>query len=437
MSTHRTQNGRMMKTLLTTCTLASLLAGAALVGCASDDEATTGGETTDAGNDAVTNTGDASTTTDASPSSDAGTQTDADAAPSIPRDPFDASAPEIVCATTPCMKSIVASSRTFCATDTNDVIRCWGDPGPMGNFVNQSTTNAGATPVTLGGVGPVRDFAMADYETCVVTTTGEVNCFGAYSPDPTPVANVAGAKKVSNNDRRCAVLEDGTAWCWGSSYSLGFDEGSLSIPGDPLVDLRVQRESAFMLGESGALLSWGTQRESMGRGLVVSPDLTPSPVLDLPPVLQIAPTDDHICALAKDGRLFCWGRADSGGLGLGYVRHEFLPVEVQFPGPAVPSAIFASQTHSCARMTDGTLTCWAISNMFGELGYVDTAGVYIPTTVTSLTKKVASVALGQYSTCALLVDGSVQCFGANDSGQQALGTHDQARHPFPTTVVFQ
>jgi len=412
--------------------LSGALAGV-LLACSSDDE------------DPVTPAGPDGSTSDASTAADSNTtppsieDAGADADAAKPRPPFDASAPEVKCAVTPCNTAIVAGPKNYCTTAADGVVRCWGEPSTLGVFIDAAAPEPGATPVAIGGLGKIVDVGIGSYDTCVASNDGGVFCFGQASAEPVLVPNIVGAatRLAIGDDRKCAVLGSGDLSCWGSSYATGTEEGVVDLDGEKVVDARMQWISAFALSTKGTLFSWGSERYSLGRVTAVSPDLTPSPVIGLPPIFQMAASDSHVCALSVDGRLFCWGRADSGALGLGYIRHEFFPVEVLFPGPAYPTKVVASQTHSCARMTDGTLTCWANLNFYGELGSAATAGVYAPTQVKSVTKPVADVAIGNGSTCAVLVDGSVQCWGDNSSGQLGQATRDSVRHPVPQTVKFQ
>jgi alpha-tubulin suppressor-like RCC1 family protein len=410
--------------------IGSVVTAAVLLACGDDDGVR---PTSDAGADAQPETG---TPDVATVPSDAGTDAP-EPDTSVPRPPFDASTPAVACAVTPCIARIVAGPRNYCAIATDGVVRCWGDPGNLGDMVDSSLPNAGATPVTITGVGDIVDVGISSYGICAALTDGTVSCFGSQSSTPELVPDISGAKKLAvGDDRKCALSSSGVVTCWGDSYSTGQGTATVALGTDVATAMRMQWGSAFVLGASGTLYSWGTERYSLGRSTAVSPDLTPAPVTDLPKVLQFTASDSHVCAVTLDGRLYCWGRADNGALGLGYVRHEFLPVEVAFPGPAYPAQVAAAQSHSCARMTDGTLTCWGNSNRTGELGYAANGGVYIPNEVVSLTKRVVDVALAESSTCVVLEDGSVQCFGDNTSGQLAQSTRDSFRHPTPTTVVF-
>lgn len=424
-----------MKTIRSTIAAGAVLAASSfmaaglLLACASDDAPAGPIGEADASGDAQPDTG-------VDPLDDAGPDvTDA----SVPdfRPPFDAAAPSVNCAVTPCIKQIVAGPKNYCAIATDGVVRCWGEPSTLGAFVDAAAPNPGATPVDLAGIGDVVDVGIGNYDTCVASADGGVSCFGSTSKTPEPVPDVTTAKKLAiGDDRKCAVLESGVLHCWGFSWSTGQTDGVVDLGGKKVVGARMQWGAAFALASDGTLFSWGTEQYSLGRSTAISPDLVPAPVIGLPPALQVAASDSHVCALTKEGRLFCWGRADYGSLGLGYVRHEYFPVEVLFSGPVYPTKIVAAQTHTCARMTDRKLRCWGGMNRQGQLGYTSTAGAYLPTEVTILAKDVVDVAVAEDSTCVVLEDGSVQCFGDNSAGQLGLSTRDTFRHPYPSTVAF-
>jgi len=368
-----------------------------------------------------------------------GDASDDDASEAAPtRPPFDPTPPKVTCAVTPCITKLVGREDNYCATAGDGIVRCWGNPTPLGGFVDKAQTNAGATPVVLSGLGEIADVGISTRRICAVTANGKIYCFGSTSETPEEVPDVDSAKTVAvGPSRACAVLASGDVWCWGDSNFTGKGAGPVALAGNKAIATSIGDVApAYALAEDGTLFSWGPTGEALGRTSAVSPDLTPAPVVGLPPALQMATSNYHACALAKDGRLFCWGRSDNGGLGLGYIRNESFPVEVLFDGAEWPTQIAAAQSHSCARMSDGSITCWSKRNTNGELGLAQTYGVFVPTKVEGLEKKAVSVAVGENSTCALLEDGSVQCWGANDMGQLARGTRDSSRHPSPATVAF-
>lgn len=99
-------------------------------------------------------------------------------------------------------------------------------------------------------------------------------------------------------------------------------------------------------------------------------------------------------------------------------------------------AIDVANDFECAVMTDGTARCWG-SNNNGELGDGTTTAHTLPTEVPGLAGVVAISTGGRDLTtghaCALLLDSTVRCWGANGSGQLGVGT-EGAPNPSPTTV---
>jgi alpha-tubulin suppressor-like RCC1 family protein len=416
-----------MKALVSVAAGGLLLAAGILIACGGGGDATA--PPPEAG------TPDTSTPIDAGADSPARDSSIPDSA--VPRAPFDGSAPLIACAVSPCITKIVAGDKHYCATATDGAIRCWGDPGPLGDFVDGGDPNAGATPVVLTGLSDAVDISVSSQHTCVAHPDGGVACFGANNPTPTPVTEVPAATKLSVSDTRsCAVLTTGDLFCWGNSYQWGMGNVVMPLGAQHAVAAAVAQAGGFAIGSQGTLFSWGSDTTLLGRGTPFMQDLTPAPVTGVPTVLQVATSNGSAVALGSDGRLFGWGHNTNGVLGIGSLQGAPTVTEILFDTQAWPTQVAISVTHSCARLSDGSLSCWGAMNKSGQLGYEALTGVYVPTMVQGLEHAVVAVAVGMFSTCILSDDGSVQCWGDNTSGQLALGTRDQARHVSPTAVVF-
>jgi len=67
------------------------------------------------------------------------------------------------------------------------------------------------------------------------------------------------------------------------------------------------------------------------------------------------------CAVVSDGTARCWGRNDSGELGMGQVANQASPPDpTVFPVVNLSNAMLmgAGQTRSCAVLSDKSVSCW-------------------------------------------------------------------------------
>jgi hypothetical protein len=98
------------------------------------------------------------------------------------------------------------------------------------------------------------------------------------------------------------------------------------------------------------------------------------------------------------------------------------------------STIAAGQSHTCAILDDGSVACWG-RNTYGQLGDGTTTAKDTPTPTASLgdNRTAVAIAAGEQHTCAILDDGSVACWGANDQGALGDGTTTDRHTPTPTT----
>src|SRR5439155_133303 len=145
----------------------------------------------------------------------------------------------------------------------------------------------------------------------------------------------------------------------------------------------------------------------------------------------------HTCALPGDGIVLCWGQNDLGQLGNGTVSptaNTPNPTPVSVSGITTAVAVAAGGWHTCALLQDGSIRCWG-DNTWGQLGNGSPDGVVstIPSApVTGITAATAASS-GAEHTCALLQDGSLQCWGAGKFGRLGNGTITDAFTPVAVT----
>lgn len=174
---------------------------------------------------------------------------------------------------------------------------------------------------------------------------------------------------------------------------------------------------------------WGENIEGqLGIGAVTAGSATPV-AASTSDVRILAAGADHTCA-ATSTDLFCWGRNMEGQLGLGSTTQQTSPQRVTgLGGP--PLRLAAGRNHTCAQV-GLSLFCWG-ANAEGQLGDGTTMNRDAPVDITArLAADPADVSAFGDHTCVVLIDGRVQCFGANGEGQ--LGDGTRVTRSTPTLV---
>ena len=262
--------------------------------------------------------------------------------------------------------------------------------------------------------------AAGDFSSCAVMAAGSAQCWGdntnlqlghsvaAYGDAPAQVATLDGSgptttvmSLAAGSAHSCAVLEDGSAKCWGTGLSGRLGDGSSETSSTPLL----------VAGLDGT-----------------SPEKS---------VVVIAAGSSHTCAVLGDGSAKCWGTNFSGQLGNGTTDSASEPVAVTDLDGASPGAtaisISAGAAQSCAVLADGSAKCWG-SNTSGRLGRGTDEDSLVPVLVSGLTggmpaTTVRSIATAVQHTCAVLGTGAVSCWGANFNGQLGDGKTDASNAP--------
>jgi alpha-tubulin suppressor-like RCC1 family protein len=83
---------------------------------------------------------------------------------------------------------------------------------------------------------------------------------------------------------------------------------------------------------------------------------------------------------------------------------------------------------TCAVLSNGGLQCWGWNGV-GQLGDGTTTQRLTPVTVSGLSSGVAQVSTGYQHTCAVLTSGALKCWGYNQDGQLGTGTNLQSLTP--------
>jgi hypothetical protein len=162
-------------------------------------------------------------------------------------------------------------------------------------------------------------------------------------------------------------------------------------------------------------------------------------VAGLAGAISLSAGESHTCALLSGGAVKCWGNNFYGQLGNGTRTHSTALVDVAGLTSGV-LAITAGDHHTCALLSGGAVKCWGL-NGTGKLGTAtdetcgpdDEACSLVPVDVAGLTDVVAIDAGGD-QTCARTAAGAMMCWGANYTGQLGGGSAGAfSQHPVEVT----
>ncbi|MBC7608511.1 MAG: hypothetical protein H7228_02885 [Polaromonas sp.] len=132
-----------------------------------------------------------------------------------------------------------------------------------------------------------------------------------------------------------------------------------------------------------------------------------------------APRATHGLVLLANGQLAGWGANEFAQVQAGKAAFLTSPVRMRLVGARLV-AVAVGRRHSLALDDTGKVVAWG-DNSSGQLGLGHTRPVAGPTVVAGLPSPAFMVAAGTQHSAALLADGSVWVWGANNHGQMATG----------------
>ncbi len=317
-----------------------------------------------------------------------------------------------------------------CGLFAGGVVRCWRDneDGQLG-IADLDYTFPAAIPVE-GLPGRAVAVTAGGHHSCALLADGTVWCWGRNtngqlgeaasgeeSATPVQVAGLSNVQAVSaGNSHTCAVLADGTVSCWGGGWpgTLGNESGENSIRPVPVVGLTdavavsAGGVHTCALRRDGTVWCWGPNMYGvLGRG---TKDATwiPGPVVGLREAVAVTAGWLHACALLADGTVSCWGWNEAGQLGAEVTEDSSAPVPVE--GLTDVVAVSAGEERTCAVRQDGTVWCWGDVYQPGDdpAKGPSTEGP-VPVPIEGISEA-SSIAVGHWEACAILSDGTPMCW---------------------------
>jgi len=277
-----------------------------------------------------------------------------------------------------------------CAVTADGQVLCWGDNqfGQLGN----GTTVDSNVPVAAVGLAAAKEVSCGGNHCCALARDGSVSCWGQTDniplgrmgdtnvcPFPTDVSAALGATVSAitvGSDRACAILENGTAVCFGSNEYGKLGGGDNNAHAAPVAVRGLVNATKIVLGDdhacallaNGTVSCWGWKGDhllgndqALGANEVESS--IPIPVIGLSGIVDLAAGDFHTCAISENGSISCWGCNGSGQLGDDMTTGS-LPVTVSATNAL---AVGAGADSTCAILFSGAISCWGYGG-YGQLG---------------------------------------------------------------------
>ena len=336
--------------------------------------------------------------------------------------------------------------------------KCWGydNSGQLGD----GATKSSSVPVSVKGVANVVSMTAGSDHSCVLMVGGTVKCWGDNGFGQLGTARLSSRSSPSWSRvwaTRSAISAGGRDSCasdvgWrcrllgrqllravgerveedlggsGRGERCGFRKWRR---GD-----RDRRGTRCVLVADGTVTCWGENSHGeLGNGTLTDSS-TPVLVKGVVNAVAIVAGGEHSCALLVNGTVDCWGDNSNGELGNGTNTSSFTPVIVKGVGGSSRlvgvRAISIGDDHPCALLADGTVDCWG-DNGNGELGNGTTRSSFTPVIVkgvggTPRLTGVRAVSAGGDHTCAVMASGAVECWGFNESGQLGDGINVGPQH---------
>jgi len=325
-----------------------------------------------------------------------------------------------------------------CALLDDATVKCWGKGGngrlgtgnenDIGDAANEMGDNLAA--VDLGTGRTATAISGGNGHTCVILDNASVKCWGENNQgemgkgntdeigeepnemgDNLTVVDLGTGRTATaisaGTDFTCALLDNASVKCWGKGSNGRLGTGNTNTIGD----------GSNEMGDNLAVVDLGTGRTATA----------------------ISAGTDHACVILDNASVKCWGDGNNGKLGLGSTSdlgdgsNEMGDnlAAVDLGTGRTATAISASYRHTCALLDDASVKCWGDGSQ-GQLGHGSTSdlgdgsnemGDNLAVVDLGTGRTATAIETSNYSSCALLDNSEVKCWGYGNYGVLGTGSY--------------
>ena len=284
----------------------------------------------------------------------------------------------------------------------------------------------------------------------LIPAGGSAVSAAAQANDPVTSLVVAQPVRLSAGGyHTCAIDNNGAVKCWGlndygqlgngNNTKTNTPGNTITLPnGHTATAIASGTEHTCALLNDGQITCWGHNNHGqLGNGN--NDTNTPGNIITLPnghTATAITAGFLHTCALLDNRQITCWGFNGAGQLGDdSYFETNTPGNTITLPNGHTATAITAGAEHTCALLDNGTITCWG-RNDSGQLGDGSYIPTYAPSTPITLPNghTATAISAGFNHTCALLDNGQITCWGNNAKGQLGNGNNGNTNTPINITL---
>jgi alpha-tubulin suppressor-like RCC1 family protein len=244
----------------------------------------------------------------------------------------DESRPIQATAVTGAVFDVSAGESATCAIAADRTLQCWGWNGfdQLGTKNNQNAAILSPMrPADVGNNVVAFDLSKeaASSMSCAISHQ-TVQCYGRRTGGTLQELGIAEGLvspiqvKVGIG-HACALEASGTLKCWGYNSHGQIGDGTTKSTEKPVavlehvVSLGLGRNHTCAVTLGGLLYCWGDNAHgAVGNGMTSAFEAKPSLVQKLSDVRQVTAAGEFTCAQTADSKIWCWGRNDSGQLGV-------------------------------------------------------------------------------------------------------------------------
>ena len=274
--------------------------------------------------------------------------------------------------------AITAGPYAMYAIDTNGELFAWGNAYyGLGDGAQERLQ-----PTLMPG-GPWSAVSAGSSHTCALSQTGgQLFCWGDNSfgelgtgdmtsyTTPHQAGTMTWTSASAGSEFMCGVSA-GTVYCWGYNYYGEVGNNTMTtMPSPTMVELGAQvsasSSSACAIDNAGAATCWGYNYYGVIGNGTTNTAYAPTAVIGgAASWKSISSGTSHVCAIGRDGSLWCWGDDSTGEIGDNGSMPALAPTRV---GEDTDwTAVSSGGSHTCGMRSGGTLWCWG-DNSVGQLG---------------------------------------------------------------------